>query len=171
MSPPPLEDDVDTEEVVAEARCLAHSPPLNSHPTSGRDGENRRRRWYFRVALLKLSAAKAVPQPSGALGGLQNSSQVSAVDLVFLLLRIGRQARSGLLPPAFLLPSGLEAAAYLTVIWNPGTRVLTRIIVAFLTGLPGAQCPSAVSSCFRRERWPGSDPGGGRTRAALYGEL
>lgn len=25
--------------------------------------------------------------------------------------------------------------------------------------------------CFRRERWPGSDPGGGRTRAAQCGEL
>lgn len=79
VSPPPLEDDVDAEEAAAEAcSCLAHSPTQNSHPTSGRDGVKRRRRWYFRVALLELNAAKAAPQSPGALGGLRTSLQVSA---------------------------------------------------------------------------------------------
>lgn len=102
--------------------------------------------------VLPRCAAKAErgrgrsPTPGGTWRTPESLAGQRSVHLVFLLLRIGRQARSGPLPLGFLLLSGLEAAAYLTVTWNPGTRVLTRIIVAYLTGLPGAQCSSAVSS-------------------------
>lgn len=148
MSPPPLEDDVDAEEEAAEACCcLAHSPPLNSHPTSGRDGVKRRRRWYFRVALPELRARRRpLPHPGGTWRTPDSLAGQRPANLVFLLLRIGRRVRSGALPPGFLLPSGLEAAAYPTVTWNPGTRVPTRIIVACLPAGPGARCPFAAAA-------------------------
>lgn len=42
------------------------SPPLNSHPTSGRDGVKRRRRWYFRVARLGAECGRGrSPKPGG----------------------------------------------------------------------------------------------------------
>lgn len=123
VSPPPLEDDVDAEEEAAEACCcLAHSPPLNLHPTSGRDGVKRRRRWYFRVALPELRARqRPLLHPGGTWRTPDSPAGQRPAHLVFLLLRLGRRARSGALPPGFLLPSGLEAAAYSTVTWNPGT--------------------------------------------------
>lgn len=69
VSPPPQEDDVDAEEQAAEACCcLAHSPPLNSLLTSGRDRVKRRRRWYFRVALPEPRARRRpLPHPRGHL--------------------------------------------------------------------------------------------------------
>lgn len=155
-SPPPLEDDVDAEEAAAAAEaccCLAHSPPLNSHPTSGRDGVKRRRRWYFRVALPEPSAAQAAPQPRGHLedSGLPRRSAPARRIGCFGCSGPGRPARTGARPPGSLLPSGLEAAAYPTVTWNPGTRVPTRIIVA---------CPPPGCSVSLRRRGPvsgGSD--------------
>lgn len=151
VSPPLQDDDVDAEEEEAAAEaccCLAHSPPLNSHPTSGRDEVKRRRRWYFRVALPEPRAQpRPLPPP---LGGTWRTPDSPAgqrpARLVFLRLKLGRRERSGAPPPGFLLPSGPEAATYPTVTWNPGTQVPIRIIVALLPDGPGARCPSAVAA-------------------------
>lgn len=71
-------------------------------------------------------------------------------------------------PPA----PGPEAAAH-TPRLDPGTRVPTRIIVARLPAGFAARCPlrRRCRPPSRRGTWPGSDPGGGRTLAALCGGL
>lgn len=122
VSPPP-QDDVDAEEAVAEACCcLAPSPPLNSHPTSGRDGVKRRRRWYFRVALPEPRARpRPLPHPGGTWRTPDSPAGQRPAHLVFLLARTERRARSGALPSGFLLLSGPEAAAYPHCDLEPGT--------------------------------------------------
>lgn len=86
------------------------------------------------------------PNPGGTWRTPDSPAGQRPVHRLFLRLRIGRPARTGAPPPGFLLPSGLEAAADPTVTWNPGTRVPTRIIVAWLPNRPGARCPSAVAA-------------------------
>lgn len=120
-------------------------PPLNSHPTSGRDGVKRRRRWYFRVALPEPRARpRPPPHPGGTWRTPDSPAGRRPAPPGFLLRRVGRRARSGAPPPGFRLPAGPEAAAYPTATWSPGTGVPTRIIVARLPARLGARCPSAA---------------------------
>lgn len=155
VSPPPQDDDVDAEEAAAEACCcLAHSPPLNSHPTSGRDGVKRRRRWYFRVALPEPRARpRPLPHPGGTWRTPDSLAGQRPAHLVFLLARTGRRALSGALPSGFLLLSGPEAAAYPHCDLEPGTRVPTRIIVARLPAGPelGVRPPPSLFQFPARE--------------------
>ena len=175
VSPPPQEDDVDAEEAAAEACCcLAHSPPLNSHPTSGRDGVKRRRRWYFRVALPEPRARpRPLPHPRGHLedSGLPRRSAPGASGV----FAAEERTTSTIASSATRIPASLR----------PGGRCIPHCDLEprdpspdpdYRGASPGRPwCSVSLrrrrSSRFRRGRWPGSDPGGGRTRAALCGGL
>lgn len=174
VAPPPREDDVDAEEQAAEACCcLAHSPPLNSHPTSGRDGVKRRRRWYFRVALPEPRARpRPHPHPRGHLedSGLPRRSAPSSSGV----FAAENRTRSAIGSSAARIPASP----------GPGGRCVPHRDLEsrdpspdpdYRGAFPGRPwCSVSLRrrrSRFRRGRWLGSDPGGGRTRAALCGGL
>lgn len=177
VAPPPREDDVDAEEQAAEACCcLAHSPPLNSHPTSGRDGVKRRRRWYFRVALPEPRARpRPHPHPRGHLedSGLPRRSAPSSSGV----FAAENRTRSAIGSSAARIPASPR----------PGGRCVPHRDLEsrdpspdpdYRGAFPGRPwCSVSLRrrrrrrSRFRRGRWLGSDPGGGRTRAALCGGL
>lgn len=173
VSPPPQEDDVDAEEQAAEACCcLAHSPPLNSLPTSGRDGVKRRRRWYFRVALLEPRARpRPLPHPRGHLedSGLPRGPAPGAFGVFAAEDRTTKAIESSTLRiPASLRPGGRCVPHCDLEPRDPSPDPDYR-------GASPCRPRCSVSlrrrSRFRRGRWPRSDPGGGRTRAALCGGL
>lgn len=176
VSPPPQEDDVDAEEAAAAEACccLAHSPPLNSHPTSGRDGVKRGRRWYFRVALPEPRARpRPLPHPRGHLedSGLPRRSAPGASGVFAAEDRTTSTiASSAPRIPASLGPGGRCIPDCDLEPRDPSPDPDYRGVSS---GRPwrSVSLRRRRSSRFRRERWPGSDPGGGRTRAALCGGL
>lgn len=142
---------------------------------------NVRARWSEAATkvVLPRCAARAErgqgrsPTPGGTWRTPDSPAGQRSVRLVFWLLRIGRPAQPVALPPGFLLPL------------RPGGRCVPHCDLEardpspdpdYRGVSPGQSCCSVSLrrlSCsrFRRERWPGSNPGGGRTCAALCGEL
>lgn len=173
VSLPPLKDDVDAKEAATEACCcLAHSPPLNSHLTSGRDGVKRRRRWYFRVAPPELRARRRpLPHPRGHLedSGLPRRSAPGASGVFAAEDRTtGTIGSSSARIPASLRPGGRCVPHCDLEPRDPSPDPDYRGVSP---GRPRCSVPLRCRSRFRRGRWPGSDRGGGRNRAALCGEL
>lgn len=122
-----------------------------------------------RCAARAESAAEAAPPPPGALGGLRTPPQVSARRIWCVCgggrdgeqdrelgRRGSRSPRAGGRRTPDRDPDPEDPSP------DPDYRGASR-------GRPWCSVSLRRSSRFRRRRWPGSDPGGGRTRAALCG--